>query len=170
MIAIYAGDLNEISDRGAIEGLSAAELSGARRPDDSCWTCSVAASDALRRKNNLRQIVQSGPSNAKLDCGRTTPQDYPERTGFGGRREREWGHGGTAAGSIRSTHSCASISLAMTGSRCAARRLQQSITARLPLHRMRNCTLLRSAPSGCWRCGTLCPASKSERKLATATR
>ena len=25
-------------------------------------------------------------------------------------------------------------------------------------------------PSGCWRCGTLCPVSKSERKLATATR
>src|ERR1700730_1348211 len=121
MIAIDAGDLNEISDRGAIEGLSAAELSGARRPDDSCWTCSVAASDAAR-KNNLRQIVQSGPSNAMLDCGRTTPQDYPERSGFGLRREREWGHGGTAAGSIRSTPSCASISLAPTGSRFAARR------------------------------------------------
>jgi len=28
----------------------------------------------------------------------------------------------------------------------------------------------RSAPSGCWRCGTLCPMSKSERKLATAMR
>jgi len=27
-----------------------------------------------------------------------------------------------------------------------------------------------SAPSGCWRCGTLCPVSKSERKLATAMR
>ena len=31
------------------------------------------------------------------------------------------GHGGTAAGSIRSTHSCASISSATTESRCAAR-------------------------------------------------
>ena len=28
----------------------------------------------------------------------------------------------------------------------------------------------RSAPSGCWRCGTLCPVSTSERKLAAATR
>src|SRR6202045_4566816 len=103
-----------------------------------------------------------------LDCRPTTPQDYRERSGFGRRREREWGHGGTAAGSIRSTHSCASISLAMTGSRCAARRLQQSTTARLPLHRMRSCARPRSAPSGCWHCGTLCPMSKSERKLATA--
>src|ERR1700719_3738367 len=38
-----------------------------------------------------------------LGSGPTTPQDYPERSGFGRRREREWGHGGTAAGSIRST-------------------------------------------------------------------
>jgi len=30
--------------------------------------------------------------------------------------------------------------------------------------------LPRSAPSGCWRCGTRCPVSRSERKLATATR
>src|SRR6202043_3673143 len=38
-----------------------------------------------------------------LGSGPTTPQDYRELTGFGRRREREWGHGGTAAGSIRST-------------------------------------------------------------------
>src|ERR1700730_13066392 len=38
-----------------------------------------------------------------LGSGQTTPQDYRERSGFGRRREREWGHGGTAAGSIRST-------------------------------------------------------------------
>jgi hypothetical protein len=38
----------------------------------------------------------------------------------------------------------------------------QSMTARLPLHRTRSCTLPRSAASGCWRCGTLCPVSKSE--------
>src|SRR5438105_6503380 len=56
-----------------------------------------------------------------LDCRPITPQDYRERSGFGRRREREWGHGGTAAGSIRSTHSCVSISSATTGSRCAAR-------------------------------------------------
>ena len=29
---------------------------------------------------------------------------------------------------------------------------------------------LHAAPSDCWRCGTLCPVSKSARKLATATR
>src|ERR1700736_1680848 len=80
-----------------------------------------------------------------LESGQTTPQHYREWTGFGRRREREWGHGGTAAGSLRSTHSCASISLAMTGSRCAARRLQQSTTARLPLHRMRSCAAPLSA-------------------------
>jgi hypothetical protein len=33
-----------------------------------------------------------------------------------------------------------------------------------------NCALLRSATSGCWRCGTLCPVSKSEGKWATAMR
>src|SRR5580704_15063509 len=57
-----------------------------------------------------------------LRSGPTTPQDYRERSGFGRRREREWGHGGTAAGSIRSTHSCASTSSGTTESRCAARR------------------------------------------------
>src|ERR1700680_4224038 len=60
MIAIDAGDLNEISDRGAMEGLSAAELSGARRPDDSCWTCSVAASDALRGKTTYGRSCSLG--------------------------------------------------------------------------------------------------------------
>jgi hypothetical protein len=50
-----------------------------------------------------------------LGSGQTTPQDYRESSGFGRRREREWGHGGTAAGSIRSTHSSASISSATTG-------------------------------------------------------
>jgi hemolysin D len=52
----------------------------------------------------------------------------------------------------------------------APRRRRQSMTARLPLHRTRSCGLPRSAPSGCWRCGTLYPASKGERKSATATR
>src|SRR4029077_15465501 len=79
------------------------------------------------------------------------------------------GHGGTAAGSIRSTHSCASISSGMTEFHCAARCTRQSMTARLPSDRMRSCRLPRSAPSGCWHCGTLCPVSRSERKLATAT-
>jgi hypothetical protein len=36
----------------------------------------------------------SQPSNAMLGCGSTTPQDYPEWSGFGGQREREWGTGG----------------------------------------------------------------------------
>jgi hypothetical protein len=47
---------------------------------------------------------RSQSSNAMLGSGPTTPQDYPERSGFGRRREREWGHGGTAAGLIRSPH------------------------------------------------------------------
>ena len=32
----------------------------------------------------------------------------------------------------------------------------------------RNCMQRRSAASGCWPCGTLCPVSKSGGKLATA--
>ena len=31
-------------------------------------------------------------SNSMLGCGPTTPQDYPERSGFAPRRERECGH------------------------------------------------------------------------------
>src|ERR1700751_6123301 len=92
--------------------------------------------------NNPPQIVRSLLSNSMLGSGQTTPQDYPEWTGFGRRREREWGHGGTAAGSIRSTYSCASISSGTTELRCAARRRRQSMTAKLPLHRMRR----RAAP------------------------
>src|SRR4029077_10318075 len=64
------------------------------------------------------QIIRSQASNSLLRAGPTTPQDYPERSGFGRRREREWGHGGTAAGSVRSTHSCAFTLSATTGSRC----------------------------------------------------
>jgi hypothetical protein len=29
-------------------------------------------------------------SNSMLGCGLTTPQDYPEWSGFGRQREREW--------------------------------------------------------------------------------
>jgi len=36
------------------------------------------------------------------------------------------------------------------------------MTARLPLHRTRSCTLPRSAPSGCWRCGKLCRCRKAQ--------
>ena len=53
----------------------------------------------------------------------TTPQDYPEWSGFGRQRERECGStAAPAAGSIRRTHPCASTSSAMTESRCAASR------------------------------------------------
>src|SRR3984893_12112329 len=48
--------------------------------------------------NNPPQIVRSRLSNFMLGSGQTTPQDYPELSGFGRRRERECGHGGTAAG------------------------------------------------------------------------
>src|SRR5580700_9916024 len=122
MIAIYAGDLNEISDRGAIEGLSAAELSGARRPDDSCWTCSVAASDALRGKTTYGRSCSLG---RVMPCSIVAEQRHKiirkgvalvcEESVSGVTAE-------PAAGSIRSTPSCASISLAPTGSRLAARR------------------------------------------------
>src|SRR6202035_3976907 len=76
--------------------------------------------------NNPPQSVQSRLSNSMLGSGQTTPQDYRESSGFGRRREREWGHGGTAAGSIRSTHSCASISSATTESRCAAKNQRET--------------------------------------------
>src|SRR6202035_331822 len=42
--------------------------------------------------NNPPQIVRSRLSNSMLGSGQTTPQDYRESTGFGRRREREWGH------------------------------------------------------------------------------
>src|SRR5215470_9276889 len=35
--------------------------------------------------------MQFAASNLILGCGATTPQDYPEWSGFGRRREREWG-------------------------------------------------------------------------------
>ena len=38
------------------------------------------------------RIARSGPSNSMLGSPPTTPQDYPERTGFAARRERECGH------------------------------------------------------------------------------
>jgi hypothetical protein len=30
------------------------------------------------------RIARFGPSNSMLGCGPTTPQDYPEKSGFGG--------------------------------------------------------------------------------------
>src|ERR1700739_2216389 len=39
------------------------------------------------------------------------------------------------------------------------------MTARLPLHRTRSCTRPRSAPSGCWRCGTALPGVPKRRKV-----
>jgi hypothetical protein len=44
-----------------------------------------------------------------LGFGRTTPQDYPEWSGFGVRREREWVTGGTAAGANRRPTMCTYI-------------------------------------------------------------
>src|SRR5438874_215875 len=38
------------------------------------------------------RIARFRLSNLMLSCGRTTPQDYPERSGFPWRRERECGH------------------------------------------------------------------------------
>src|SRR2546430_667900 len=36
--------------------------------------------------------ITLGPSNCMLECCPTTPQDYPEKSGFAPRRERECGH------------------------------------------------------------------------------
>src|SRR6516164_6900106 len=38
------------------------------------------------------RIARSGSSNSMLGSPPTTPQDYPETSGFAARREREWGH------------------------------------------------------------------------------
>src|ERR1700736_5020440 len=54
--------------------------------------------------NNPPQIVRSQLSNSMLGSGQTTPQDYRESSGFGGRREREWGpHAPSPRASSRSS-------------------------------------------------------------------
>src|SRR6516165_463792 len=78
--------------------------------------------------------------------------------------------GGTVAGSIRRTHPCAFTLSAVTESRCAASRQRQSMRARLSWLQTRNCMQPGSAVSNFWRCGMLCPVSKSGGKLATARR
>src|ERR1700731_2354876 len=60
------------------------------------------------------QIIGFQASNSMLRAGPTTPQDYPERSGFAPRRERECGHRRHCAGANRRLHPCASTSLAMT--------------------------------------------------------
>src|SRR2546423_10627388 len=40
---------------------------------------------------NVLRLDVLGPSNSMLDCSPTTPQDYPQWSGFGRRRERECG-------------------------------------------------------------------------------
>jgi hypothetical protein len=60
--------------------------------------------------------------------------------------------------------------LAMTGSRCPARRRQPSMTARSSLLRMKNCTPPRSALSSYLHCGTLCRVSPNARRSATVPR
>jgi hypothetical protein len=79
-------------------------------------------------------IMPSGPSNSMLGCGSTTPQDYPERTGFAARRERECGHRRHCADANKETHRCASTFLAMTESPSAASHRPQSVKARLSSH------------------------------------
>jgi len=67
-------------------------------------------------------LGRTRPSNAMLGSGPTTPQDYLEKSGFAPRRERECGHRRQWAGANRRPHPCASTSLAMTESPCAASR------------------------------------------------
>src|ERR1700739_681020 len=44
------------------------------------------------QRSDYLQITGSRPSNSMLGSSPTTPQDYPEWSGFTRRREREWGH------------------------------------------------------------------------------
>src|SRR5262245_39761750 len=69
--------------------------------------------------------------NSIIGWGATTPQDYPETTGFGRQTEREWVTRRSDAGLLKRTYSCASTSLAMTGSGCAASRRPPSTRTRL---------------------------------------
>jgi hypothetical protein len=57
---------------------------------------------------------RSQSSNAMLGSRPTTPQDYPERSGFAPRLERECGHRRHWADANRRPHPCASTSSAMT--------------------------------------------------------
>src|SRR5215472_3880240 len=60
-----------------------------RMTSDSRHSCSgfpIRRSGLYCRGRVLR------PSNSMLGCRATTPQDYPQSSGFGWRREREWGH------------------------------------------------------------------------------
>jgi hypothetical protein len=104
------------------------------------------------------------------DVARRRHKIIQNRLALRGEESVSVGHRRYTTGSTRRTHRCASTLSPMTESCCAARRPRQSMTARLPSDRMRSCMLPHLAPSGCWRCGTLCPVSKSARELATATR
>jgi hypothetical protein len=53
---------------------------------------SDASESALHNKLRPLRLVRSQSSNAMLGSGPTTPQDYPENSGFAPRRERECGH------------------------------------------------------------------------------
>ena len=46
----------------------------------------------IRRTHSYCGLRVLGPSNSMLSGGPTTPQDYPEKSGFARRRERECGH------------------------------------------------------------------------------
>src|SRR5271156_6734042 len=60
--------------------------------------------------------ITFGPSNSMLERCPTTPEVYPEKSGFAPRRERECGHRRHCAGANRRPHPCGSISLVMTES------------------------------------------------------
>src|SRR6516225_2432968 len=79
----------------------------------------------IRRTHSYCGLRVLGPSNSMLSGGPTTPQDYPEKSGFARRRERECGHRRHWGRHNQETHPCASTSSAVTESPCAAsRRLQ----------------------------------------------
>jgi hypothetical protein len=55
-----------------------------------------SARGIINHSNDFLLCMATVPSRAIpcSDCAETTPQDYPEWSGFGRRREREWGYAG----------------------------------------------------------------------------
>ena len=92
--------------------------------------------------------------------------DHPIRTRgwLRSAKSAKRGHGFTRRRVKLDRPTLARLLSATTGSPCAARCRRQSMTARLPLHPTRSCTLPGLAASGCWRCGTLA-GLKSGRKV-----
>jgi hypothetical protein len=69
------------------------EISLGERPNAAAkiaYSCSMLHRAILENIRHRR--LRSRPSNSVLESSRTTPWHYPESSGFGWGREREWGH------------------------------------------------------------------------------